>query len=244
MADFLILRFDAPMMSFGGVLVDRHGVTLEFPAASMLTGLIANALGYEHKEFDRLDRLQARLRFAVRCDRAGEPLVDYHTVDLGQDFMLEGWTRWGAPESRAGGGAGEGTHIRLRHYVADAVYTIALALDPADEPPTLDDVARAIAAPERPLFLGRKCCLPAAPLVAGRIDAPSARDAAVKAGPLEGERGDRLAHLWWAEADGDSGKGERLFVSDRRDWANGIHVGRRVLRHEIVTLRGGRDGGR
>jgi len=36
--DVILLRFDAPLMSFGGVLVDEHGVTRQFPGASMLTG--------------------------------------------------------------------------------------------------------------------------------------------------------------------------------------------------------------
>ncbi len=33
-------------MSFGGEIVDNFGVTRRFPSASMLTGLIANALGW------------------------------------------------------------------------------------------------------------------------------------------------------------------------------------------------------
>ena len=40
----LVLRFDAPLMSFGGVMVDQHGVIDRFPGTAMLTGLLANAL--------------------------------------------------------------------------------------------------------------------------------------------------------------------------------------------------------
>ena len=61
----------------------------------MLTGLLANALGWDHRDADSLERLQDRLRFASRLDRAGHPLVDYQTVDLGQDWMRPenaGWT--------------------------------------------------------------------------------------------------------------------------------------------------------
>jgi len=44
----LVLRLDAPMMSFGGVMVDQHGVIDRFPGVALLTGLIANALGWHH----------------------------------------------------------------------------------------------------------------------------------------------------------------------------------------------------
>jgi CRISPR-associated Cas5-like protein len=33
--DFLLLRFDAPLMSFGGVMVDQYGPTDRFPGQSM-----------------------------------------------------------------------------------------------------------------------------------------------------------------------------------------------------------------
>ncbi len=171
--DVLLLRFDAPMLSFGGARVDKNGVQAVIPGRAMLTGLVGNALGYEHGEFDKLGALQARLRYAVRQDHAGEGLLDYHTVDMGQPFMLEGWTTRAAPESRGGGESSTGTLIRLQHYRADAVYSVALTLR-GDGAPTVDDVARALARPERPLFIGRKCCLPAAPILQGQGDGADA----------------------------------------------------------------------
>ena len=45
MVDALLLRLDAPLMSFGAPMVDSNGVIQEFPALSMLTGLLGNALG-------------------------------------------------------------------------------------------------------------------------------------------------------------------------------------------------------
>jgi CRISPR-associated protein (Cas_Cas5) len=53
----------------GGLVVDHFGVVRLFPAASMLTGLCANALGWHHEDTDRLTRLQQRVRFAARLDR-------------------------------------------------------------------------------------------------------------------------------------------------------------------------------
>lgn len=44
---YLLLDFDAPLMGFGGDLVDAHGVVRDFPAKSMAAGLLANAHGWE-----------------------------------------------------------------------------------------------------------------------------------------------------------------------------------------------------
>lgn len=234
--EYLVLRLDAPLMSFGGVAVDQHGVTESFPTLSMLTGLLGNALGFEHRDATDLERLQDRIRYAVRRDRAGEPLVDFQTVDLGQDFMRQGWTAYGEVAERAGGSARTGTHIRRRHYWADALFSVVLTLDPLDDQPDLDAVAEALRRPARPLFLGRKPCVPSAPLLAGRLKAVHLRDA-VEAAPLQDRsrpEGGGFA-VWWPRLDGEpepaSSSGRLLAVSDRRDWSNQIHAGRRFVWH-------------
>src|SRR3546814_7912815 len=77
---------------------------------------------------ERLQRLQARIRFASLLLRPGEELRDYHTVDLGQRHLAEpGWTTRGRTEHRAGGVAATGTHIRERFYRADAAVQIGRA---------------------------------------------------------------------------------------------------------------------
>jgi CRISPR system Cascade subunit CasD len=178
--DFLLLHLRAPLLSFGAPIVDSRGVIQPYPAQSLLTGLLANALGYRHHEADRLERLQARLRYAVREDRRGQQIQDYQTVDLGSPHMTHkdvAWTTRGAIEERKGGSASTGTHIRERDYWADAGYTVALTLDPPDEAPTLGDLADALQHPARPLFIGRKPCLPATPLYAGRSAAGTLQEA-------------------------------------------------------------------
>lgn len=189
--EVLLLHLDAPLMSFGGVMVDARGDTQDFPALSMLTGLLANALGYRHGEAARLERLQERLRYAVREDRRGRRLRDFQTLDLGQDFLRQGWTTRGTPESRSGGTAKTATHIRERWYLVGALYLVALTLEPAAEEPTLENLEEALRHPARPLFLGRKSCLPARPLVApgnARREAESLYEALHSAPPVRGWR--------------------------------------------------------
>jgi CRISPR system Cascade subunit CasD len=234
----LILRFDAPLVSFGAPAIDQNGVVQPFPALSMLTGLIANALGWDHRDTDKLERLQERLRYAARIDRRGEALLDYQTVDLGQNWMLAekaGWTTRGRIASR-GGASGEGTHQRYQHYRADSVHTIALTLV-GDGAPAPDDVAGALREPARPLFIGRKCCLPAAPILFGVID--SASLVAVLASTHRARRGDPgpLPASWWDGDDATEASGESRVVpvTDERDWRNRVHVGRRLMREGHVS---------
>jgi CRISPR system Cascade subunit CasD len=222
-------------MSFGKPIVDSRGVIQPYPALSLLTGLIGNALGFDHREADRLDRLQDRLQYAVRQDRAGQQIQDYQTVDLGSehlDYRNVAWTTRGAIEERKGGSASTGTHIRERDYWADAGYTVACSLDGPDETPTLDEVAAALQHPTRPLFIGRKPCLPATPLYAGRLTA-DAWDEALAAAPLPEWADDRDSYrAWWP---GTPAGDQSRPVTDRRDWVNQIHVGERWIHEGSVT---------
>lgn len=233
----VVLRFDAPLVSFGAPAIDQNGVVQAFPALSMLTGLIGNALGWDHRDVSKLDRLQDRLRYAARIDRRGEAFVDYQTVDLGADWMLPekaGWTTRGRVARRTGA-SGEATHQRYRHYRADSLHTVALTAV-GDNRPSLDEVADAVRAPARPLFVGRKCCLPAAPMLVGLVDALSLLD--VLASLPRTTRSDTglLPAFWWDgdEATAAVGSSRVLPVTDERDWRNRVHVGRRFMREGHV----------
>jgi CRISPR system Cascade subunit CasD len=234
----LVLRFDAPLVSFGAPAIDQNGFVQRFPALSMLTGLVANALGWEHRDVDRLEGLQERLRYAARIDRAGEALVDYQTADLGLDWMLPekaGWTTRGGLVGRAGASC-EATHQRYRHYRADSLCTVAFTVL-GDDYPSSDNIAEALREPARPLFIGRKCCLPAAPLLLTTVDAPSLLDVLATLPRPRRADGGSLPASWWDgdSADGSVGGSTVVPVSDERDWRNRVHVGRRVMREGRVN---------
>ena len=133
----LILNLEAPLMAFGGETIDNLGVIRWFPSASMLTGLLANALGWRRIERDRNQQLQNRLVFAARIDR--EPLGsvrlrDFQTAQLSKSDR--GWTTRGQPETRAGGAnTYDAPHLRYRDYFPDMRVTVALRLQPEPESP-------------------------------------------------------------------------------------------------------------
>ena len=248
---FLVLRLDAPLISFGTTAVDHRRVTARMPALSMLAGMLANALGHRHSESERTQRLQERILFASRQDRAGVELRDFQTVDLGNLSSFPagpfGWTTRGSPEKRAGS-VSASTHIRLRDYLADSVHTVVLALEPESEYPTLDHLARALRHPSRPLFIGRKCCPPARPLLEGRIDAEGPFEA-IRRVPRDPRADEGPLPAWWPDrrSAGRPGpvhsEGSRLVPTfDQRDWANQVHTGRRMLRHGTVMPEEQRNG--
>lgn len=233
--DVLLLRLEAPLMAFGGPIVDNYGVVQSFPAASLLTGLLGNALGWKHSDGAALNSLQSRLRFAARIDRPGEGIIDYQTVDLGQDFMMDtGWTTWGRREER-GGASGTGTHIRYRHYRADACVTVALALDSGEEEEpglTVYTLEQALLTPTRPLFIGRKTCLPSLPILQGKVSTPSVIEA-LRMFPAIAAR--RVQAQWPADEEGPL-LSRLVVLTDERDWVNQVHSGERLVRQGELVL--------
>lgn len=242
MIDVLLLRLDAPLMSFGTTAVDHHRRAQGFPARSMIAGLLANALGYDHGQSEAIQSLQGRLRIATRRDRQGSVTQDYQTVDLGQPFLVgTGWTTRGVLEGRDGAkSTAEGTHIRLREYHADSVYTVALTLDPGI--PDLGAIEAALQTPARPLFLGRKCCIPSCPLLLKRVRCASLFVALELAPPIEPERrSEGPLAAWWPEGEEGCPPGRPLATAEDRDWQNQIHAGRRVVIQGHVVPREGED---
>lgn len=237
----LVLRLDAPMMSFGAVLVDQHGFIDRFPGTAMLTGLIANALGWHHGDFDRLQTLQERIAYAARWDVRPQRVVDYHTVDLGQPKMCQrGWTTRGTPEHRSGGSEAKfGTHLRDRHYWVDGLMTVVLTLSEGE--PNLDTVKTALYEPARPLFLGRKTCLPARPLLDPRTPEAEGEDllAILRQVPIWDRSGVVVSNggpveACWPAEPGIIRHGRLRRVYDLRDWANQIPANSRVRAEGLI----------
>ena len=228
MRRWLVLRLEAPLPAFGGVAVDHIGPVRDFPGASMLTGLIGNALGWSYTDGPLLQSLQQRLVFASRIDREGSRLTDLQSVLLSPADA--GWTTRGTPETRASSSYA-GPHIRRRDYLSDARVSVVLHLSREADPPRLRDIARALDFPERPLFIGRKTCLPSIPLLppgaARRVDAATAH-AALRALPGTGRY-----RASWPGGEGPEASGQGACVTshlpDRRNWITGLHGGSRSV---------------
>lgn len=234
----LILALEAPLMAFGGEIVDNYGVVRWFPAASMLTGLLANALGWRRTDAERHQRLQERLIYAARIDRepaGGVRLTDFQTAKLNKSD--KGWTTRGQHEDRAGGiKTYDAPHLRYRDYLADMRVTVVLRMEEAEFEPALEDLAEALEQPSRPLFIGRKPCLPSAALFQGFQEGETVLTALL-AVPLErrDEQTESIRVLWPVGEGAGSVKPSRTYMlTDQRNWISGLHGGGRSVCESAV----------
>lgn len=217
---WLHLHLAAPLMAFGGVTIDHVGPTRDYPSASALTGLLANALGWRREDADLLQGLQDRLIFgalSVLPEGRLAPVVVTDTQNAKLEKADRGWTTWGEPEGRAGATYAS-PHRRRRDYLADHETRVVLRLTGAGDP-TLDTLAAVLDRPARPLFIGRKPCLPTARLFAGWVDGDTAHAALTALGV-------RGRALW---PDEGAGAGEHTDVTDLRNWHSGLHGGSRIV---------------
>ena len=232
------LRLRAPLAAFGGEAIDARGVIRDFPARSMLTGLLANALGWTRAMRREHQALQERIVFGALWERetASEGrMTDYQTAGIRKEDQA--WTTRGAPARRAGGAATYvGSHQRWRDYHADLRLSVVLRLDPDDVPPILDEVADALVRPARPLFVGRKTCLPSAPIFEGWIAAPGVRAALSRAAPGDAATGLRA---FWPASEGVEDAVRTMDVTDERNWTTGLHGGARKVCEGRVSATGG-----
>lgn len=236
---WLVLHLEAPLLAFGGVTIDQVGITRDFPAASMLTGLLANALGWHRTQWRDHQCLQDRLVFAARRDREIHTGILTDTQNAKLEKNDRGWTTHGSPEGRTGASY-MAPHRRQRDYHSDACVTVVLRLDPAEDSPNLGAIAAALDRPARPLFIGRKPCLPSCPLRAGFMNAPSAYEALrcvsavvdTPTGPLR---------AMWPKTDGPTTGGQVhriVALPDLRNWKTGLHGGTRLVVEGTVEIQG------
>jgi CRISPR system Cascade subunit CasD len=134
----LLLTLTGPLQSWGSSSRFVRRGTETAPTKSGVLGLLAAAQG--RRRTDPLEDL-AGLRFGVRIDQPGRLVRDFQTVR-----SLDG--RQKMP-------------LSYRFYLADAVFLAAVEGDPA----LLDVLADALRRPVYPLYLGRRSCPPAGPLL-------------------------------------------------------------------------------
>lgn len=181
MMNTLFLRLEGPLQSWG--VRSRWGErdTTVAPTKSGVVGLVGCALGLRRDD-GYLRVLSAGLGFGVRIDRPGTILRDYHTTGGGQfggavhrggslfhddpyvGGVLSPEVVKGRIKVKVNATTKEPeTDVSERFYLADAAFLVALQGDPA----MVAVCAAAVQAPMWPYFLGRKSCVPAAPLFVG-----------------------------------------------------------------------------
>lgn len=156
MTEGVVLLLTGPLQSWGGPSpgIYERG-TESMPSLSGIVGMVSNALG--RKRTDPIDDLADGAKLAVRADRPGTPMEDYHTF---RDVLnAEGKLLPHSVPTR-------------RWYLQDAAFLAVYT--PPDGGMPAGAVLDALSRPSRPLYLGRRSCPPAerVPVCATRGQAP------------------------------------------------------------------------
>lgn len=226
----LMVKLEAPLQAWGTVSIDAVRVTGQWPTLSGLTGLFASALGYTYKDGERTNALQSALQFATLEIRVGggapSILQDFQSVDLGA-MPSAGWTRWGM--EKRGGAFSKGTHLLEKQYLENAAFRVAVKLH-APHPVSLDQLAEALRTPSRPLYLGRRSCIPSARLLDGWQEANTGFDALMAFNSGRGDNPPNGGRCWYEPGDGPKVTPQQVLeVWDRRDFVNDVFGGSRML---------------
>ena len=166
----LFLRLAGPMQSWGTSSRFQLRRTDNYPSKSGVLGMLLCAKGVPREDSSKACEPLNKLLMGVRVDRSGTLDWDYHTAGAkigirradGKDIKNPKTGQMENFKRTATTGEIE-TLLSHRQYLYDASFLVALQGD-AD---TIGDLAQDLDEPVWPLFLGRKCCIPAEPVFAG-----------------------------------------------------------------------------
>lgn len=178
MQEYLILKLDGPLQSWGTHTYEDFRPSSLFPTHSGILGLLGACLGIERRDRNRLRSLSESIEIAVRADhvlRDGQRLepiriTDFHTV---QDAR------------KVDGKANKYPVVSRREYLCDAKFTVAIRETTAASI-RLDDLEGAVRRPFFTPFLGRRACALARPLWEARFEAESFESAFQQVDPGRG----------------------------------------------------------
>lgn len=147
MTNTLLMRFVAPMQSWGVQSnFDYRDTGLE-PSKSGVVGLLCAALGHDREK--EIDPRFLSARMGVRVDCEGVVAYDYHIAGVGGILKADGKVK------------SDNVVPSWRYYLADAAFLVGLESEDVD---WLHSLHHALQHPVWPLFFGRKAFPPAEPV--------------------------------------------------------------------------------
>ena len=139
----LLLRFSAPLQSWGSNSLYDRRETDSMPPKSGVIGILAAALGVKREESTNALEELAKLQFGVRIDQAGTKTEDFQITKMGDKIN---------------------SNLSYRVYLNDAIFLVGLGCENVSY---LEKLEYALKNPQFPLFLGRRACPPTQPFVLG-----------------------------------------------------------------------------
>lgn len=166
---------EGPVMALQGAAIDGQPEGVPIPVHSMVTGLVACALGIPATDCDSLQDLSDALEHAVVVRRRGRPIEDFQKANLRRDAergvpdqprLNVTFDEGGRAVVRPSGSTGAlKVQLQRRPWLIDAAFTVILVGG------ELDAIRAALLRPRWPLYLGRTGFLPSRPLTGEIVQA-------------------------------------------------------------------------
>jgi len=159
---WLLFELAAPLASFGGTAPGQVRDTELLPSRSAVLGLLAAAQGIERDDVAAQHALGEGLYIAARVNPGAGLARDYHTAQAPGQAALKGRPCRTRRDELSVPKDDLNTVLSDRYYYSDYAATIGVACGSAER---LDALGRALRRPRFALYLGRKSCPPAWPIV-------------------------------------------------------------------------------
>jgi CRISPR system Cascade subunit CasD len=172
-ADYLVFRLYGPLASWGEIAVGESRHSAVYPSKSALLGLLGAAVGVRRNDDAGQQALFSGYRFGIQLLSAGSPLRDYHTV---QSPAQQRNVRYRSRRQELADSSRIGTLLSTREYRCDSLSVVAAEALP-EARWSLPELAEALRHPHFPLYLGRKSCPPALPLMPQLVSAENVQSA-------------------------------------------------------------------
>ncbi|WP_320171107.1 type I-E CRISPR-associated protein Cas5/CasD [Maridesulfovibrio sp.] len=164
MRDHLIFTIYGPMQGWGSVAVGEVRPAAQRPTRSGLLGLLAAAMGVRRGD-PLLSDLTRAARVAVREDRSGSVMLDYHTTQVPSEKKNRVFrTRRQELGTMLDKDDRLNTILSRREYLMNAAFTACIWFD-GEHPFVMKDIAEALNRPRLNVYLGRKSCAPGFPFM-------------------------------------------------------------------------------
>lgn len=141
--------------------------TATMPTKSGILGLIGCCMGIQRGS-QRLQEMDQKLHIAVRADRSGQIMTDFHTVQApkGQKML----NAQGKPRGE--------TIITPRQYLQEAIFSVLIWGEESMMEQVMESMLHPVWAP----YLGRKSCVPSIPILPRIMEAESVDEAIARDG--------------------------------------------------------------
>lgn len=173
-----MFQLQAPLSSWGEPAVGEFRGTASHPGQSALVGLLGAALGLDRSDEAAHTDLRDAFGIAVGLLSSGSLLRDYHTAQVPPRPALKGRPQATRRQELAVPKRELSTILSTRDYRQNAASLVALQVRAGTSSRfSLAQLAAALREPQFTLYLGRKTCVPGAPLWPQVLVAESAHSA-------------------------------------------------------------------